>query len=53
MPQLNPAPWFPLLLLTWGTLLLLMMKTTHNTKQTDPTVATHTNHHTTWPWPWY
>nr|AAT08598.1 ATP synthase F0 subunit 8 [Bipes biporus] len=53
MPQLNPAPWFALLLLTWSTLLLLMMKITHNTKQTDPTATTHTNRHTTWPWPWY
>nr|AAT08636.1 ATP synthase F0 subunit 8 [Bipes canaliculatus] len=53
MPQLNPAPWFPLLLLIWATLLLLMTKITRHNKHRTPGHPPTAAHSTTWPWPWH
>nr|YP_009519887.1 ATP synthase F0 subunit 8 [Diploderma flaviceps]ART66033.1 ATPase subunit 8 [Diploderma flaviceps] len=52
MPQLNPAPWLTVMLITWLTLLIVMTKvlnsspvphpSTQNLKITKPPL--------TWPW---
>nr|QZL13652.1 ATP synthase F0 subunit 8 [Takydromus septentrionalis] len=52
MPQLNPTPWFWILLVTWLSLFILFTKilqhqpklsTQHYSKQFN-------NHNWTWPW---
>nr|YP_980195.1 ATP synthase F0 subunit 8 [Lepidophyma flavimaculatum]BAF43983.1 ATPase subunit 8 [Lepidophyma flavimaculatum] len=55
MPQLNPAPWFLILLMTWLSLQLMStMKTlsvpTQNSLDTS-TSSLEESH--PWPWPWY
>nr|YP_086871.1 ATP synthase F0 subunit 8 [Amphisbaena schmidti]AAT08520.1 ATP synthase F0 subunit 8 [Amphisbaena schmidti] len=54
MPQLNPAPWLYLLILTWTALPLYMVKIMHMSFQA--TQAPNQNHKTTlkplWYWPW-
>nr|YP_009711367.1 ATP synthase F0 subunit 8 [Plestiodon tunganus]QGA46909.1 ATP synthase F0 subunit 8 [Plestiodon tunganus] len=54
MPQLNPAPWFLILLLSW-TVLLLIFKTkiltsAHYNAPLAPDLLT--PHTTPWNWPW-
>nr|YP_007374642.1 ATP synthase F0 subunit 8 [Oscaecilia ochrocephala]ACS37135.1 ATP synthase F0 subunit 8 [Oscaecilia ochrocephala] len=53
MPQLNPAPWFMILFISWMGLLSMLMKTIKHQptnllcyadKYTQPT--------TPWTWPW-
>nr|YP_010507361.1 ATP synthase F0 subunit 8 [Takydromus sylvaticus]AFP97620.1 ATP synthase F0 subunit 8 [Takydromus sylvaticus]UXG18840.1 ATP synthase F0 subunit 8 [Takydromus sylvaticus] len=53
MPQLNPAPWFLIFLLTWLTLLLLSMKILNNKpKPSTPKYSKQLiNMYWTWPWP--
>nr|QOD97947.1 ATP synthase F0 subunit 8 [Bucorvus abyssinicus] len=54
MPQLNPNPWFLIMLTSWLTLSLIIqpkLLTFHSTnsptnKMVPPTKTT------TWPWPW-
>nr|BCD55769.1 ATP synthase subunit 8 [Circus spilonotus spilonotus] len=54
MPQLNPAPWFPIMLLSWLTYALIIQPkllpfTSTNTpsNKLTPTTRTHP-----WNWPW-
>nr|ADW93254.1 ATPase 8 [Brachymeles apus] len=54
MPQLNPAPWFLILTLSWVVLLLLfhtkiLMMTPYN-NPTTPDLTTHQTTHWNWPW---
>nr|QOD97604.1 ATP synthase F0 subunit 8 [Ciconia maguari] len=54
MPQLNPNPWFYIMLATWLTLLLaiqpkLLSFTTTNQPSNKLPTATKT---TPWTWPW-
>nr|ADW93514.1 ATPase 8 [Brachymeles schadenbergi] len=54
MPQLNPSPWFLILLLSWAVLLLvfkskILTSTPHNTPTLPDLAASHT---TPWSWPW-
>nr|YP_086858.1 ATP synthase F0 subunit 8 [Diplometopon zarudnyi]AAT08507.1 ATP synthase F0 subunit 8 [Diplometopon zarudnyi] len=53
MPQLNPAPWLMLLMLTWTTLILYMTKTSYFTFHMYPTSQPimKTKIYWTWPWP--
>nr|YP_086897.1 ATP synthase F0 subunit 8 [Bipes tridactylus]AAT08546.1 ATP synthase F0 subunit 8 [Bipes tridactylus] len=53
MPQLDPTPWFALLILTWTTLMLLMTKISNSTTPPSPSSQWEKAHGTTWPWPWY
>nr|YP_009254159.1 ATP synthase F0 subunit 8 [Takydromus amurensis]ANC62845.1 ATP synthase F0 subunit 8 [Takydromus amurensis] len=52
MPQLNPAPWFLVFLLTWLSLFLLSTKILNN----KPKLSTSPNfkqlNNTYWTWPW-
>nr|BCD55496.1 ATP synthase subunit 8 [Scolopax mira] len=54
MPQLNPNPWFSIMLLSWLTFLLLIQPkllslTTTNTPSNKTSSTTKT---TPWAWPW-
>nr|YP_002791189.1 ATP synthase F0 subunit 8 [Blanus cinereus]ABZ79344.1 ATP synthase F0 subunit 8 [Blanus cinereus] len=53
MPQLNPAPWFILLLLVWTTLLVYVTKTTNIMVSLTPALPhAAASRGTFWPWPW-
>nr|ADW93342.1 ATPase 8 [Brachymeles boulengeri boulengeri] len=54
MPQLNPSPWFFILLLSWTILLLIFKtKTLMSTPHNNPTLTDlTTTHMTPWNWPW-
>nr|YP_010155859.1 ATP synthase F0 subunit 8 [Ateuchosaurus chinensis]QQY85228.1 ATP synthase F0 subunit 8 [Ateuchosaurus chinensis] len=54
MPQLNPAPWLLIMLLSWAVLLMIFKtKTTASTQINTPTTLDFTTQHTTpWHWPW-
>nr|YP_007375140.1 ATP synthase F0 subunit 8 [Geotrypetes seraphini]AAX58652.1 ATP synthase F0 subunit 8 [Geotrypetes seraphini] len=52
MPQLNPSPWFAMLMMTWMILLLLLMKTNvHNTSNPMMSYSS-TIKLNPWLWPW-
>nr|QOD97783.1 ATP synthase F0 subunit 8 [Scopus umbretta] len=54
MPQLNPHPWFLVMLTSWLTFLLIIQpKLTTFTSTNPPLNKPHTATKTTpWPWPW-
>nr|YP_010041661.1 ATP synthase F0 subunit 8 [Scincella reevesii]QPB14675.1 ATP synthase F0 subunit 8 [Scincella reevesii] len=54
MPQLNPSPWFLILLLSWITLLIIFKtKILLSTQPNNPTTPNLMAHHTApWIWPW-
>nr|QXU60350.1 ATP synthase F0 subunit 8 [Scleroptila afra] len=53
MPQLNPTPWFSIMLLTWFTFsLLIQPKLLSFTSPNNPTNKTTTTKPTPWTWPW-
>nr|AGN71158.1 ATP synthase F0 subunit 8 [Dyscophus antongilii] len=53
MPQLNPDPWFFILVFSWTILLTLAPKKilSHNILNNPSTPSTKT-HHQNWIWPW-
>nr|YP_009048839.1 ATP synthase F0 subunit 8 [Plestiodon elegans]AID52465.1 ATP synthase F0 subunit 8 [Plestiodon elegans] len=54
MPQLNPAPWLLILLLSW-TVVLLIFKTKilSSASYSTPSAPDLSTRHTTpWNWPW-
>nr|ADW93454.1 ATPase 8 [Brachymeles pathfinderi]ADW93458.1 ATPase 8 [Brachymeles pathfinderi] len=54
MPQLNPSPWFFILLLSWAVLLLIFKtKVLISMPHNNPMLPDLTTSHTTpWNWPW-
>nr|YP_003345233.1 ATP synthase F0 subunit 8 [Tragopan caboti]YP_007624505.1 ATP synthase F0 subunit 8 [Tragopan temminckii]ACR44421.1 ATP synthase F0 subunit 8 [Tragopan temminckii]ACZ55619.1 ATP synthase F0 subunit 8 [Tragopan caboti] len=53
MPQLNPNPWFTIMLLTWFTLsLLIQPKLLSFVHTNNPVNKTTTTKPTPWTWPW-
>nr|YP_009944177.1 ATP synthase F0 subunit 8 [Hylia prasina]QOD96021.1 ATP synthase F0 subunit 8 [Hylia prasina] len=54
MPQLNPSPWFFIMLITWLTFsLLIQPKLLSFTSTNRPSSKTPTTHSTSpWNWPW-
>nr|QOD97553.1 ATP synthase F0 subunit 8 [Lophotis ruficrista] len=54
MPQLNPNPWFFIMLMTWLTLsLIIQPKLLHFIPSNPPSTLTSTTSKTTpWSWPW-
>nr|WNV65797.1 ATP synthase F0 subunit 8 [Boulenophrys boettgeri] len=53
MPQLNPAPWFMILVISWLIFLILLMPKIKNFNFFDnpvPPTLHIKNHH--WPWLW-
>nr|YP_009170384.1 ATP synthase F0 subunit 8 [Conolophus subcristatus]ALE29382.1 ATP synthase F0 subunit 8 [Conolophus subcristatus] len=55
MPQLNPSPWFLILLLTWTVLMTaLLNKTLRSKLPNSPTPKEYEqNPPETWTWPWH
>nr|YP_008757733.1 ATP synthase F0 subunit 8 [Arborophila ardens]AGG10932.1 ATPase subunit 8 [Arborophila ardens]AIH00095.1 ATP synthase F0 subunit 8 [Arborophila ardens]QLA48768.1 ATPase subunit 8 [Arborophila ardens] len=53
MPQLNPSPWFSIMLLTWFTFSLLIQPKllSFTTTNTPLNMSTPTKP-TPWTWPW-
>nr|YP_010960513.1 ATP synthase F0 subunit 8 [Monolene sessilicauda]WNH37916.1 ATP synthase F0 subunit 8 [Monolene sessilicauda] len=54
MPQLNPAPWFLILLFSWLIFLTIVSsKVVAHTTPNDPvTQGAHVLQKTIWLWPW-
>nr|BBD20490.1 ATP synthase F0 subunit 8 [Cyrtodactylus auribalteatus] len=53
MPQLNPAPWFTILITTWAILALVMKLTLTNIHQPNQPCHTHVlTMAPHWPWLW-
>nr|YP_009458647.1 ATP synthase F0 subunit 8 [Siren lacertina]AOW71043.1 ATP synthase F0 subunit 8 [Siren lacertina] len=54
MPQLNPGPWFKILLMSWMIFLALMVSKTMNFKDTNypPSPSLNTILPQPWNWPW-
>nr|YP_009990835.1 ATP synthase F0 subunit 8 [Crypturellus undulatus]QNN84188.1 ATP synthase F0 subunit 8 [Crypturellus undulatus] len=54
MPQLNPSPWFLIMLSSWLILLLIVQPKSSSTYLPNPPLnKTHsTKTPTPWPWPW-
>nr|YP_010234519.1 ATP synthase F0 subunit 8 [Acanthodactylus schmidti]QTA72698.1 ATP synthase F0 subunit 8 [Acanthodactylus schmidti] len=52
MPQLNPAPWFYILILVWLTLILLLTKVLSSKMHALPTKQLLSAHSNFWLWPW-
>nr|YP_009944809.1 ATP synthase F0 subunit 8 [Rhegmatorhina hoffmannsi]QOD97048.1 ATP synthase F0 subunit 8 [Rhegmatorhina hoffmannsi] len=54
MPQLNPSPWFFIMLTSWLTFSLVLQPKLMSFKSTNlPSNKTvHTTKSTPWPWPW-
>nr|BCO16624.1 ATP synthase F0 subunit 8 [Scincus scincus] len=54
MPQLNPAPWFFILFMSWLVILSIfktkVLLSCSHTSPTTPDLLTH--HSTPWNWPW-
>ncbi|YP_220658.1 ATP synthase F0 subunit 8 (mitochondrion) [Pogona vitticeps] len=51
MPQLNPSPWFYIMVATWATMMLLITKLTATPTHTTP-INTNKPPHTKTTWPW-
>nr|YP_009164656.1 ATP synthase F0 subunit 8 [Eclectus roratus]AJG35627.1 ATP synthase F0 subunit 8 [Eclectus roratus] len=53
MPQLNPSPWFPIMIMSWLTFsLIIQPKILSFTPTNLPTKTTPTTKNNPWPWPW-
>nr|ABQ65508.1 ATP synthase F0 subunit 8 [Anhima cornuta] len=53
MPQLNPHPWFPIMVMAWLTLsLLIQPKLLSFTPTNSPLNKAMTTKTTPWIWPW-
>nr|WET58804.1 ATP synthase F0 subunit 8 [Triplophysa sp. 1 TL-2023] len=54
MPQLNPAPWFAILLFSWLVFLTIIpTKVMSHTSPNEPTTLDSEKHKTEpWDWPW-
>nr|QTA72659.1 ATP synthase F0 subunit 8 [Acanthodactylus aureus] len=52
MPQLNPSPWFPIFILAWLTMIVMLTKTLKTKTITPPLQKTSTSSLNFWTWPW-
>nr|WMY90491.1 ATP synthase F0 subunit 8 [Acanthemblemaria sp. AC-2023] len=54
MPQLNPAPWFALLVFSWATFMIFLPPKvlTHNFPNEPAMMAVQSTEKTTWTWKW-
>nr|YP_009059601.1 ATP synthase F0 subunit 8 [Brycon orbignyanus]AIN79130.1 ATP synthase F0 subunit 8 [Brycon orbignyanus]ARS00865.1 ATP synthase F0 subunit 8 [Brycon orbignyanus] len=54
MPQLNPAPWFSILVFSWLILLIIPSKVLKYTFNYNPMAANKKGvQKDSWIWPWY
>nr|AAD56460.1 ATPase 8 [Piaya melanogaster] len=52
MPQLNPNPWFLIMMLTWFTFLLIIQPKLLSFMQANSPSIKHSLPHKTTPWTW-
>nr|BAU45810.1 ATPase subunit 8 [Acanthocobitis sp. CBM-ZF-12678] len=54
MPQLNPAPWFAILVFSWLVFLTIIpTKVMNHISPNDPAILDSKKHKTeSWDWPW-
>nr|YP_097145.1 ATP synthase F0 subunit 8 [Thorius n. sp. RLM-2004]AAU20582.1 ATP synthase F0 subunit 8 [Thorius n. sp. RLM-2004] len=52
MPQLNPAPWFFILLMSWLVYLMMAPKTSNLKTLNELTIKNDKNTASSWNWPW-
>nr|YP_010157256.1 ATP synthase F0 subunit 8 [Liolaemus parthenos]AKJ76876.1 ATP synthase F0 subunit 8 [Liolaemus darwinii]QRG01391.1 ATP synthase F0 subunit 8 [Liolaemus parthenos] len=52
MPQLNPTPWFLVLVLTWTVLILIYTNKTNFSKHLSPPPQKEMKMENTTPWAW-
>nr|BAW88929.1 ATPase subunit 8 [Danionella dracula] len=54
MPQLNPAPWFMILVFSWFVFLTIIpTKVLGHVQPNEPTLPDVKQHHSSsWTWPW-
>nr|YP_010183500.1 ATP synthase F0 subunit 8 [Yunnanilus jiuchiensis]YP_010355027.1 ATP synthase F0 subunit 8 [Eonemachilus longidorsalis]YP_010372514.1 ATP synthase F0 subunit 8 [Yunnanilus pleurotaenia]YP_010414138.1 ATP synthase F0 subunit 8 [Yunnanilus analis]WRO45338.1 ATP synthase F0 subunit 8 [Yunnanilus nanpanjiangensis]QVG61429.1 ATP synthase F0 subunit 8 [Yunnanilus jiuchiensis]UOG84875.1 ATP synthase F0 subunit 8 [Eonemachilus longidorsalis]UPE50003.1 ATP synthase F0 subunit 8 [Yunnanilus pleurot len=54
MPQLNPAPWFAILVFSWLVFLIIIpTKVMNHTSPNEPALLDSEKHKTEpWDWPW-
>nr|YP_009232578.1 ATP synthase F0 subunit 8 [Lefua costata]AMA34379.1 ATP synthase F0 subunit 8 [Lefua costata] len=53
MPQLNPAPWFAILVFSWLVFLLIPTKVMNHISPNEPALLDSEKHKTEpWDWPW-
>nr|WNH23328.1 ATP synthase F0 subunit 8 [Vinciguerria nimbaria]BBG74374.1 ATPase subunits 8 [Vinciguerria nimbaria]BBU25583.1 ATPase subunit 8 [Vinciguerria nimbaria] len=54
MPQLNPAPWFFILALSWLVFLIVIPpKVLNHISPNDPLPTAKGTHTDPWTWPWH
>nr|YP_010956319.1 ATP synthase F0 subunit 8 [Astronesthes nigroides]WMY89412.1 ATP synthase F0 subunit 8 [Astronesthes nigroides] len=54
MPQLNPAPWFAILVFSWLIFLTVIPpKVLAHTFPNEPTIDTEQTKTESWNWPWH
>nr|AAY68171.1 ATPase 8 [Cophosaurus texanus] len=55
MPQLNPSPWFLILLMTWAVLMIIYLNKTLNMLHPNFPMKHQSEEKpsTPWTWPWY
>nr|WNH19830.1 ATP synthase F0 subunit 8 [Stomias danae] len=54
MPQLNPAPWFAILVFTWLVFLIVIPpKVLAHTYPHEPSLNTEKTKTEPWNWPWH
>nr|YP_009517777.1 ATP synthase F0 subunit 8 [Pseudocalotes microlepis]AQU64358.1 ATP synthase F0 subunit 8 [Pseudocalotes microlepis]QGN67001.1 ATP synthase F0 subunit 8 [Pseudocalotes microlepis] len=53
MPQLNPTPWFTVMLITWLFLLIMMTKVLNSNQTANPTTQNLKTAKTPWTWTWH
>nr|BAJ08234.1 ATPase subunit 8 [Acanthosaura armata] len=53
MPQLNPLPWFSVLLITWLFLLIMLTKILNSNHTIDPQTQNLKATKTPWAWLWH
>nr|ABY73854.1 ATPase 8 [Urosaurus lahtelai] len=54
MPQLNPSPWFLIMILVWAALMILFLNKTLTMLYPNPLTetASKNKHMLPWTWPW-
>nr|NP_203718.1 ATP synthase F0 subunit 8 [Pantodon buchholzi]BAB64394.1 ATPase subunits 8 [Pantodon buchholzi] len=53
MPQLNPTPWFLMLLFSWLVFLMIPQKIMKHHFSTDPSTSNAKEQTSPWTWPWH
>nr|AGZ18981.1 ATP synthase F0 subunit 8 [Gymnopis multiplicata] len=54
MPQLNPQPWFSIMMISWFIILtLIMLKMTKYQSTYTVNQKTPQKYHPSWIWPWH